>query len=98
MVEPTYLAPIPRSFLAEAPAATVNVGLALISRRSDAIADFWRSCSEVREPTDLMAVQLHYWTQLVDDYQDAISEGLSQIAPSAADSPEAESASAASTA
>lgn len=83
MAESTPIAPIRRSFLTEAPAASVNVGLALISRRSDAIADFWRSYSEVREPSDLVAVQLHYWTQLVDDYQDAFAEGLSKVAGAA---------------
>jgi len=89
MADPTPLSPTPRSFLADAPAttlpaaaipaATMNVGLALMSRRSSAIADFWRSCAEVREPTDLMAVQLNYWTQMVDDYKEALSEGLTQI-------------------
>ena len=89
MIDPSTLLPIPRSFLADAPTATVNVGLALMSRRSNAIADFWRSCAEIREPTDLMAVQLNYWSHLVDDYQEAISAGLSQIAPPAAGAPEA---------
>lgn len=81
---------IPRSFITDMPVATVNVGLALMIRRSSALADFWRHVAEIREPTDLMAVQLNYLTQLVDDCQEAIHEGLAQIsAPSAA---EAESA------
>jgi len=75
---------IPRSFMTDMPVATVNVGLALMNRRSSAIADFWRSCAEIREPTELVAVQMHYWTQLVDDYQEALNEGISQIAPAPA--------------
>ena len=71
--------PMPRSFMTDMPAATMSAGMALLSRRSAAIADFWRSCSEVRQPTELMAVQLNYWTQLVDDYQEAIAEGLAQM-------------------
>lgn len=69
----------PRSFMADLPAAGMSVGLALMQRRSSALADFWRSFAEVRQPTDLMAMQLNYWTQLVDDYQEALSEGLSQF-------------------
>lgn len=79
MAEPMKPAPMPRSFLTDMPVTSVNVGLALMSRRSSAIADFWRSCAEVRQPTELMAVQLNYWTQLVDDYQEAVAEGLAQL-------------------
>jgi hypothetical protein len=80
MAENIQPAPMPRSFMADMPNATMNAGLALLSRRTTALADFWRSCAEVRQPTELMAVQLNYWTQLVDDYQEALSQGLSQIA------------------
>lgn len=73
----------PRSFLADMPVATMNAGMALMSRRTNAIADFWRSCAEVRQPAELMAVQLSYWTQLVDDYQEAISEGMTQLSADA---------------
>ena len=79
MADAAKIPPIPRSFLQDVPAATVNVGLALVSRRSSAIADFWRSCAEVREPTELMALQLNYWTQLMDDYQEAVREGLANL-------------------
>ena len=71
---------IPRSFMTDMPAATMSAGMTLLSRRSAALADFWRSCAEVRQPTELMAVQLNYWTQLVDDYQEAIAQGFSQMA------------------
>jgi hypothetical protein len=70
---------MPRTFLTDAPAAAMNVGLSLLSRRTSAIADYWRSFAEIRQPSELMAVQLNYWTQLVDDYQEAISEGMSQL-------------------
>jgi hypothetical protein len=79
MAENIQPAPMPRSFMTDVPAASMNAGLALITRRTSALADFWRSCAEVRQPTELMAVQLNYWTQLVDDYQEALSQGLSQI-------------------
>jgi hypothetical protein len=71
---------IPRTFLTDAPAAAMSASLMLLRRRSNALADFWRSCAEVRQPTELMAVQLNYWTQLVDDYQEAINQGMSQLA------------------
>ena len=79
MAETTSPTPIPRSFMTDMPATTLNVGLALMTRRSSAVADFWRSCVEVRQPGELMAVQLNYWIQLVDDYQEALNEGVSQI-------------------
>ena len=75
---------IPRSFMTDMPAATMHAGMVLMSRRSNALADFWRSCAEVRQPAELMAVQLNYWTQLVDDYQEALNEGLSQISTASA--------------
>jgi hypothetical protein len=78
-------APAPRSFMTDMPAATVSAGMTLLSRRSAAIADFWRSCAEVRQPTELMAVQLNYWTQLVDDYQEALSQGFAQMAGAASE-------------
>lgn len=79
MAEAMQIPQIPRSFMTDMPNATMHVGLALMSRRSSALADFWRSCAEVRQPAELMAVQLNYWTQLVDDYQEALNEGLSQM-------------------
>lgn len=89
MADESNPARIPRSFMTDMPVATVNVGLALMNRRSSAIADFWRSCAEIREPTELVAVQMNYWTQLVDDYQEALNEGISQIAPAAGPEPTA---------
>jgi hypothetical protein len=83
MAETVTPIPIPRSFMTDMPAATMHAGLALMSRRSSALADFWRSCAEVRQPAELMAVQLNFWTQLVDDYQEALNEGLSQISTAA---------------
>jgi hypothetical protein len=83
---------IPRSFMTDMPMVTANAGLALMNRRTNAIADFWRSCAEIRQPTELVAVQLSYWTQLVDDYQGALNESLSQIATAAQAPPEPASA------
>jgi hypothetical protein len=76
MAEPIQPMPIPRSFMTDAPAAAMNASLTLLSRRSSALADFWRSCAEVRQPTEFMALQLNYWTQLVDDYQDALVQTM----------------------
>ena len=86
MVEQIKPAPMPRSFLTDMPAATMTASLALLTRRSSALADFWRSCAEVRQPTELMAVQLNYWTQLVDDYQEAMAQGFSQLSNAAPES------------
>jgi hypothetical protein len=79
MAETPYALTMPRTFLTDAPAAAMSAGLTLMSRRSGALADFWRSCAEVRQPTELMALQLNYWTQLVDDYQEAIAQSMSQM-------------------
>ena len=68
-----------RSFMTDLPGAGMSVGLALMQRRSTALADLWRSFAEVRQPTDFMALQLNYWTQMVDDYQEAFTEGLAQV-------------------
>lgn len=77
------VSPEPRSFIADMPVATMNASFALMGRRTNAIADFWRSCAEVRQPAELMAVQLNYWTQLVDDYQEALSESMAQLSSAA---------------
>jgi len=83
MADMTQPAHMPRSFMTDVPAATMTASLALLSRRSSALAEFWRNCAEVRQPAELMAVQLNYWTRLVDDYQEAMAEGFSQIATAA---------------
>jgi hypothetical protein len=76
-------APQPRSFLADAPVMAVNAGLTLLSRRSSALADYWRCCAQAAEPSDLIGVQMQYWTQLVDDYQDAFAQSVSQLSAAA---------------
>jgi hypothetical protein len=73
-------AKLPSRFLTETPAAFMSAGMTLISRRTSAVADFWRSWSKVREPADLMAVQLNFWTRLAEDYQAALAEGASNWA------------------
>jgi hypothetical protein len=78
---PDFIQPLsmPRSFMTDAPAAAMNASLTLMSRRSTALADYWRSCVEVRQPTEFMALQLNYWTQLVDDYQEAFAQSMSSM-------------------
>jgi hypothetical protein len=87
MAEVVYPAFPPRSFLTDMPKVTVSIGLGLATRRSNAIADFWRSYAEVRQPTELMAVQLSFWRQLVDDYQEAVAEGMSELSSAPAKAP-----------
>lgn len=68
------------------PSAAMNVGLSLLSRRASAMADFWRSVAEVRQPAELMVVQASYLTHMLEDYGEAFSETAHQInrAPEAA--------------
>jgi hypothetical protein len=66
----------PPNMFAEAPMAAMNAGMTFLSRRTTANADFWRSFAAMRDPSDLMALQLNYWTQLVDDCQEALAESL----------------------
>jgi hypothetical protein len=72
----------PPNLFAEAPMAAMNAGMTLLSRRAAATAEFWRSFAAVRDPSDLMALQLNYWTQLVDDCQEALAESMPQAAAS----------------
>jgi len=75
------------NLFAALPTAALEAGMALMSRRSNAIADYWRSFAEVRQPTELMAVQLGYISQLIDDYGEALSAGVSQISPATTPEP-----------
>ena len=95
LIPPSAFAP---SLFTEAPVAAMNAGLTLLSRRSTALAEFWRSCAAIREPTDLMALQLNYWTQFVDDVQEAFAKSMSQVASTASAAAAAPSGSTARTA
>jgi hypothetical protein len=71
--------PIVRTFLTDIPAATAQASLSLMSKRGEALAELLRSLTEVRQPGELLAVQAEYWSHLLEDYQDAFREGLSQL-------------------
>src|SRR4051812_4866139 len=73
------IASMPPSLLAEAPCTAVKVGLALVGRRSAAIAHFWSACAAVRDPAELTAVQLEYWAGLTADCREAFTESLSLL-------------------
>jgi hypothetical protein len=80
MAESSKPLPIVRTFLTDMPAVTTTAALTLVERRAAALADTCRSVLEVRQPTELLAVQMNYWSQLLDDYQDAYAQGLAQLA------------------
>jgi hypothetical protein len=67
---------IPRS-LSEIPQMSLRVGLHYFGSRSAAMGQFWTSCAEIREPTDLFTAEMKYWLQLVSDVQAALTEGWS---------------------
>jgi hypothetical protein len=90
MAEIPASAAFPPGLVTAGPIAAMTASLNLLNRRTGALAEFWRSCADVREPSELMALQLNYWTRLVDDYQEALSAGLTQAAATAtvADAPQ----------
>ena len=49
-------------------------GATLISRRSQALADYWTAMAQSHKPEEAMTVQVDYWTHLIDDYAAALSE------------------------
>jgi hypothetical protein len=81
-----------RRLMTELSTTTLSVGMALMERRSRAVAEYWRSFAAVREPSELLAVQLGYCHQMMDDYAAAMSESLSSLKQGATPAPEAPSA------
>jgi len=79
MAETAKPSPMVRTFLTDLPAATAKASMALMNKRSTALADYWRSLAGVRQPDQLLELQMDYWTQLVDDYQEAFTQGMSQL-------------------
>jgi hypothetical protein len=65
--------------------AVAGVGLHYMGRRAAAQAQFWEGCARLHEPTALWALQLGYWTQVVTDVQEAITEGLSLFSTTSAE-------------
>lgn len=59
--------------------AAMSAGLALAGRRSHAVADYWRTVAQVRDPGELLALQLSYWSQLMDDYAAAFGESVAPL-------------------
>jgi hypothetical protein len=62
-----------------APLAGLNAAAALVDRRSHAVADYWRGAAAAHEPSELLGLQLGYWTQMLDDYAQALTESFAPI-------------------
>ncbi|MDB5476814.1 MAG: hypothetical protein JWP49_2325 [Phenylobacterium sp.] len=58
------------------PIAGLTAATALASRRSQAIADYWETASTTQHPSQLLGLQLGYWTQMLDDYAQALTESF----------------------
>lgn len=69
----------PRTLAADICLTELYVAVALMGRRSRALADFWQAAPLVREPGELLALQLGYWSQMVDDYAAAFNETYTPI-------------------
>jgi hypothetical protein len=54
-----------------------HCGAALISRRSQALADYWLALAQARQPEQAVALQVDYWTHMIDDYAAAANEAVS---------------------
>jgi hypothetical protein len=72
----------------EVPTAGMHAAAALVHRRSEAMAQFWKTLPALREPTDVFALQLQYGRQMLDDYAAAITATLAPLAPAASPAPE----------
>jgi len=68
------------TILADLATSSASAGMALVDRRSRAVAEYWRSFAAVREPGELMALNLGYCSQMLDDYSAAYAEGLKPVA------------------
>jgi hypothetical protein len=55
----------------------------LASHRSQALAEYWLALAGVRQPEEVMAVQVDYWAHLMGDYAAAAAEALAPFAASA---------------
>jgi hypothetical protein len=70
----------PRTLAADMGLAELTAGMALMGRRSRAVADYWRTVTAVRAPGELLSLQLSYWSQMVDDYAAAFRASVAPIA------------------
>lgn len=66
----------PAQFLADLQARTFQSALGLATRRSQAATDYLRALPSVRQPGDLVALQISYFSQMFDDYSAAVTDGL----------------------
>jgi hypothetical protein len=69
---------------AEVPVAGLNAATALVGRRSQAVADYWHAASVAQQPSQLLGLQLGYWTQMLDDYAQALTESFAPFTAEAA--------------
>jgi hypothetical protein len=86
---------VPHTVIADVSTACASAGVALMERRSRALADYWRAVGEVREPTELFALNLGYCSQMMDDYLAAYAEGLKPLSEKPVEAPVADAAQAA---
>jgi hypothetical protein len=74
-------------YLAELQAKSFQAALDLIGRRGQAAGDYMRALAGVREPSDLVSLQLGYWTRMLDDYSIAMAGGLEPLGEAAVPAP-----------
>jgi len=70
----------PAQFLSEFQVHAFQSAFGLATRRSQAMTDYLRSLASVRQPNDLVALQMSFWSQMLDDYSSAMSESLAPLA------------------
>lgn len=76
MAELSFSGELPTQFLTDLQTRTFQTTLGLIARRSQAAGDYIAALPQVRQPSELMALQLTYWTQMLDDYSAAMTESF----------------------
>lgn len=79
MPDPSPIGEPPAQFISDLQTRTFQSAVGLMCRRSQAAADYIRALPSVRQPSDLVALQMSYWTHLLEDYSSAMSESLTPL-------------------
>jgi len=78
--QPTLAGEQPATFIVDFQTRAIQSCFDLAARRSQAMTDYVRSLSGCRQPDDLVAVQMSFWSRMVDDYSSAMADSLTPLA------------------
>jgi len=70
----------PAQLLSDFQARAFQSTFGLAARRGQAMTDYLRALASVRQPNDLVALQMSFWNQMIDDYSSAMTDSLAPLA------------------